>query len=171
MSRLALLRRYVANIWINSVIGARMCPKQWRPPLLRMSRVRVGPGVWIGPHLSIISGRDLTLGPRSFVNSECLFNVRSPITIGCDVFVANRVSLLTTTHEIGPSEKRAGRTIGKPIVIEDGCWIGAGAIVLAGATVGRGCIVAAGAVVTADCTPDGLYAGVPARRVRDLNCR
>jgi acetyltransferase-like isoleucine patch superfamily enzyme len=30
------------------------------------------------------------------------------------------------------------------------------------------CVVAAGAVVTGDCEPDGLYAGVPARRVRDL---
>jgi maltose O-acetyltransferase len=40
--------------------------------------------------------------------------------------------------------------------------------VLPGVTIGAGCAVAAGAVVTADCEPDGLYAGVPARRVRDL---
>jgi maltose O-acetyltransferase len=33
---------------------------------------------------------------------------------------------------------------------------------------GDGVVVAAGAVVTEDCLPDGLYAGVPARRVRDL---
>jgi maltose O-acetyltransferase len=40
--------------------------------------------------------------------------------------------------------------------------------VLPGVTVGDGCVIAAGAVVNADCQPDGLYAGVPARRVRDL---
>jgi maltose O-acetyltransferase len=30
-------------------------------------------------------------------------------------------------------------------------------------------VIAAGAVVTEDCAPDGLYAGVPARRIRDLD--
>jgi maltose O-acetyltransferase len=29
--------------------------------------------------------------------------------------------------------------------------------------------VAAGAVVTSNCEPDGLYAGVPAKRVKDLS--
>jgi maltose O-acetyltransferase len=29
--------------------------------------------------------------------------------------------------------------------------------------------VAAGAVVTRDCEPDGLYAGVPAKRVKELS--
>ena len=38
-----------------------------------------------------------------------------------------------------------------------------------GVTIGEGCIVAAGAVVTKDCESHGLYAGVPARRIRDLD--
>lgn len=33
---------------------------------------------------------------------------------------------------------------------------------------GPGCVIAAGAVVTRDAEPDGLYAGVPARRIRSL---
>jgi maltose O-acetyltransferase len=169
MSLLTVLRRLFADVMINSVIGARIWPRSFRPHLLRMAHVRIGPNSRIGSHCSFIAGRSLTLGPRTFVNTECLFNVRSPITIGADVFLANRVSLLTTTHEIGPSERRAGTTISKPIVIEDGCWIAAGAIVLPGVTIRQGCIVAAGAVVNADCDPDGLYAGVPARRVRDLD--
>ena len=38
-----------------------------------------------------------------------------------------------------------------------------------GVTVGDGCVVAAGAVVREDCEPGGLYAGVPARRVKKLS--
>ena len=34
--------------------------------------------------------------------------------------------------------------------------------------VALGCIVAAGSVVTADCESNGLYAGVPVRRLREL---
>ena len=40
--------------------------------------------------------------------------------------------------------------------------------VLPGVTVGAGCVVAAGAVVRESCDAHGLYAGVPAVRVRDL---
>ncbi|WP_247602466.1 DapH/DapD/GlmU-related protein [Gordonia rubripertincta] len=56
----------------------------------------------------------------------------------------------------------------RPIVVGDYCWIGAGAIILPGVVVGEGCIISAGAVVIRDCEPNGLYAGVPAIRKRDL---
>lgn len=55
-------------------------------------------------------------------------------------------------------------------VIEDGCLIGMGATVLDRAVVGRGCIIAANALVLSDSRlePGGLYAGVPARRVKEV---
>jgi acetyltransferase-like isoleucine patch superfamily enzyme len=37
-----------------------------------------------------------------------------------------------------------------------------------GVNVGSGCIIAAGALVVRDCEPNGLYAGVPAKRIKDL---
>ena len=56
-------------------------------------------------------------------------------------------------------------------LIEDGCLLGMGATILDNAVVGRGCIVAAGALVLAGSVlePGGLYAGVPARRVKDVS--
>ena len=77
--------------------------------------------------------------------------------------------IITAKHSLGGPELRAGDGGPEPVVIGDGTWIGAGAIILPGLTVGAGCIVAAGAVVTKDCTPNGLYAGVSARRIRDLD--
>lgn len=58
--------------------------------------------------------------------------------------------------------------IHKPITVGKGCWIGANAIILPGVTIGDGCIIGAGAVVNKDCAPNGLYVGVPTKRVRDL---
>jgi maltose O-acetyltransferase len=55
------------------------------------------------------------------------------------------------------------------VSVGNGSWLGTGVTVLPGVTIGEGCVIAAGAVVTADCAPDGLYAGVPARRIRDLD--
>ena len=56
----------------------------------------------------------------------------------------------------------------EPIRVEAGSWLGAGVLVLPGVTIGHGSVIAAGAVVTKSTCADGLYAGVPARRVRDL---
>jgi maltose O-acetyltransferase len=41
-------------------------------------------------------------------------------------------------------------------------------VILPSVTIGPGCIVGAGAVVTKDLEPNGVYVGVPARRVREL---
>jgi carbonic anhydrase/acetyltransferase-like protein (isoleucine patch superfamily) len=55
-------------------------------------------------------------------------------------------------------------------VIEDKCLIGMGATVLDNAVVAQGCIIAANALVlsNAKLEPDSLYAGVPAKKVRDI---
>jgi maltose O-acetyltransferase len=117
-----------------------------------------------------VGGCDVSIGDFSFVSSGVVFDARAHIEVGTRVAIGPNAMLLTSTHEIGPSDHRAGGGYAKfaPIVVEDGCWIGAGAIILPGVTVGRGCIVGAGAVVTKDCEPDGLYTGVPATRKRNL---
>jgi carbonic anhydrase/acetyltransferase-like protein (isoleucine patch superfamily) len=54
--------------------------------------------------------------------------------------------------------------------IEDNCLIGMGSTILDNAVVSRGCIVAANALVLSNTRtePDSLYAGVPAKKVRDI---
>lgn len=47
--------------------------------------------------------------------------------------------------------------------------MGQNAVITAGVTIGEGCVIAAGAVVVHDCAPHGVYAGVPAQRIRDLD--
>jgi maltose O-acetyltransferase len=74
----------------------------------------------------------------------------------------------TSTHEIGSRERRGGKSISIPIKVGNGCWIGARSMILPGVTIGDGCIIAAGSVVTKDCEPNGLYAGTPAKRIKDL---
>ena len=55
-------------------------------------------------------------------------------------------------------------------VIEDNCLIGMGSTILDNAVVHSGCIVAAGALVLsgAELEPNSLYAGVPAKRIREV---
>lgn len=72
------------------------------------------------------------------------------------------------THEIGTAKQRAAGRKAGAISIGDGTWIGMGVSILSGITIGSGCVVAAGAVVIHDLKANCLYAGVPARKIREL---
>lgn len=63
---------------------------------------------------------------------------------------------------IGP-----GACLGGGAVVQDRCFIGLNATVSNGVTLAEGCVIGAGAAVMADTEPDGVYVGVPAKRVRE----
>ncbi len=54
------------------------------------------------------------------------------------------------------------------IRVEDEVWIGANAVILSGVRVGKCSIIGAGSVVTKDVEPYCIYAGVPAKKIREL---
>lgn len=68
--------------------------------------------------------------------------------------------------EITDAEKYQGgiSSYDKDVIIEAGCWIGAGAIILKGVTVGRGSVIGAGAVVTKNVPAYSIYVGTPSAK-------
>lgn len=152
----------------RSMLYSSLFPHRWRAYLLRREGYRVGDAVLIYGGLRLHGNQVLDIGDHVFINWDCYFDLSAPIVIGSQVRIADHVRLVTSTHAVGPGERRAGAGHAQAISIGDGAWLGAGCSVLPGVDVAAGCIIAAGAVVTATTTPNGLYAGVPARRVRDL---
>ncbi len=53
------------------------------------------------------------------------------------------------------------------IIIGSDVWIGQGVKILEGVTIGDGAVVGAGALVSKDLEPYGIYAGVPAKKLRE----
>ena len=53
------------------------------------------------------------------------------------------------------------------INIADDVWIGANCTLLDGANIGKGAIVAAGSVVTGTLAAYGVYAGIPAKKIKE----
>jgi acetyltransferase-like isoleucine patch superfamily enzyme len=102
-----------------------------------------------------------------FRQSELSFYKLGGLDIADDVLIGPNVSIITTSHPLEPSQRRAA-TIGKRIVIEKGVWIAAGAIVIGGVTVGEHSVVAAGSVVTKDVPANSLVGGNPARVIRSV---
>jgi acetyltransferase-like isoleucine patch superfamily enzyme len=112
-------------------------------------------------------GVNIRVGRNVFINQGCTLSDIGGITIGDEVFVGPRVSLITSGHPVDPAFRRS-RIVAGPIAIERGVWLCAGATVLHGVTVGEDSVVAAGAVVTRDVPAGVLVGGVPARVLRSV---
>lgn len=71
---------------------------------------------------------------------------------------------------IGSNVSIGHRAIVHGCTVKDNVLIGMGAIVMDNAVIGEDCIVAAGAVVLENtiCEPGSIYAGVPAKKVKEL---
>ncbi len=161
-------QREATREWVlSSLVGSRLLNRNARAVALRLLGVPIGPRATLGAGITWQSRR-VTIGHHVFVNADCFFDGPGAIAIGDETVIGMRAVLVTSTHDLAGPGRRADLPRSEPITIGRGCWIGAAAVVLPGVTIGDGCVVAAGAVVTRDCEPDGLYAGVPARRVRDL---
>jgi acetyltransferase-like isoleucine patch superfamily enzyme len=119
------------------------------------------------PPFYATGGDEIRVGRRVFVNQNCTFYDLGGLDISDDVMIGPNVSLITSGHPLEPSQRRAATT-GKPIVIEKGVWIAAGAIIIGGVTVGEHSVVAAGSVVTKDVPANSLVGGNPARVIRSI---
>lgn len=112
--------------------------------------------------------RSFENGGGTFVNYECWFDLGADIVIGNKCNIAMNVTFMNSDHDVADSERRAGMYHPKPIIVGDGCWIGANSLIMPGVTIGNGVVIAAGSVVTKDCESDCLYGGVPAKKIKEL---
>lgn len=150
----------------NTVAAAHFVPVTVRVRILRATGLKIGTKTAIASGVTF-KGSSVTTGEGCFVNHGVYVD-RGELTLGSQVYVGPRVMFATRNHEIGQSQKRAGVNIDQPISVGAGAWIGANVTILGGVRIASGCIIAAGAVVTRNTENDGLYAGVPAVRIKDL---
>ena len=132
-----------------------------------LTETEVDPTFRLIPPVYSDQGVNIRLGRDVFVNQGCILNDIGGITIGDEVFVGPRVSLITSGHPIDPAFRRS-RIVAAPIAVERGVWLCTGATVLHGVTVGEDSVVAAGAVVTRDVPAGVVVGGVPARVLRSV---
>lgn len=94
---------------------------------------------------------------------------RGNISIGVRAAIGPNVVLLSSSD---PNKSRIYPYVkvqrGK-VTIGNDAWIGAGAIVMPDVHIGEGAVVGAGSVVTKNVAPFTIVAGVPARKIGDVN--
>lgn len=158
------------SYWKRLLLGVQaldVIPTAIRVRLLRATGMTIDPHAFIESGVSIVQGR-LALAENCYVNRECLLDCRGGIRIGARTLIAPRVMVLTATHPIMADYPRAGAVEFAEVTIASDVWIGAAATILPGVTIGRGAVIAAGSLVRQSLAGDALYAGTPARKIRDL---
>jgi maltose O-acetyltransferase len=161
------LRKLSFDLLANVLLASPVVPRVVRASLLRATGMQLAT-YNIYPRCSFGSSQ-LRVGRRTQIGYGVQFDNGALIEVGDNVGIGMRVTFVTSAHDIGPSECRAAEpNYFRPITVGNGAWIGAGAMILGGITIGEGCVIAAGSVVTKNCAPDTLYAGVPARPIREL---
>lgn len=143
-----------------------------RARLFALAGFRIGEGTCLNstPRISGSSGlfERLAIGKRCIIDEDCAFDLEECITIGDRVAIGPGVIILTSTHELGPREHRAGPVVKTPVVIQDGALLGARSIILPGVTVGAGAVVNPGSVVNKDVAPNTRVGGAPAVQLEIL---
>lgn len=114
-------------------------------------------------------GWGLQIGDNSSIGVNSYIGCSGKIVIGNYVMIGPHCTMIAENHNFSrtdiPMQKQG--VSNKGIEIKDDVWIGANVTILDGVTIAAGCVLAAGSVVTKSTEPNGIYAGVPARRIKE----
>ncbi|MBS1606937.1 MAG: acyltransferase [Bacteroidetes bacterium] len=126
--------------------------------------------LWARENITI--GDDFYIGRDSQIEANCI--------IGDQVIFGNKVAVVGrydhNFQQVGVPVRLASQIrdpdyrwkgTGETTIIGNDVWVGYGAIIMSGVHIRDGAIIAAGSVVTKDVEPYSIYAGCPAKKVKD----
>jgi putative colanic acid biosynthesis acetyltransferase WcaF len=127
-------------------------------------------GAFIDPSCSVSNPEGLVLRRGAFVGPEGYIDAGGGVEIGEAVRISYRCLIISNTHHISRSVWRRSREgdRARPVVVERGCWLGAGVTIYPGVTIREGCVINAGSVVMTSTEANGLYCPGGATRIKDL---
>ena len=96
------------------------------------------------------------------------FHIKSLSNISAGSKIYTQSDSYCGNYLIGPAVPQKYRNIyGSPLTIEKHTIIGAGTIVLPGSIIGEGVAIGANSLVMKECKPWGIYAGSPAKFIKE----
>lgn len=128
---------------------------------------RIEPGVYIRDQVEIGDGCVIMMGAVINIGAKIGENTM----IDMNTVLGGRATVGNNCH-IGAGTVLAGviePPSADPVIVEDDVLIGANAVVLEGVKIGRGAVIAAGSIVIDDVPADSVYAGAPAKKIKDVD--
>ncbi|MEO9590423.1 hypothetical protein, partial [Rhodopirellula bahusiensis] len=136
---------------------------RWRVFLLRLFGANVHPSAHVYRSAKIWLPQNLTMGPHACLGPKVNCYNMAMITLDDHAIVSQGTHLCAGTHDV---DDEHFQLFAKPIAIGAHAWIAAEAFIGPGVALGERCVVGARAVLFKDTAPDGIYAGNPAKLIR-----
>lgn len=124
--------------------------------------------IWPGAILDARGGQ-IVIGENGLVNAGCYIVSTEKILVGRDALIAEHVTIRDQDHGFADGAKpysEQGRIEG-PVIIGDNVWIGAKSTVTRNVDIASGTIIGANSVVTKSLSGAQIFAGAPARPLRE----
>jgi putative colanic acid biosynthesis acetyltransferase WcaF len=139
-------------------------PSGFKVALLRLFGAKIGVGVVIKPLVRIKNPWRLVIGNQCWIGEEVWIDNIENVVIGNNVCLSQGAVLSTGNHDYSISNFPPRY---EKITLEDGVWICSKAIVCPGVVCRSHSILTVNSVATKELEAMKIYAGNPARFVRD----
>lgn len=123
-----------------------------------------------GVDIHLTENAILNISGGVFFNVGASIAVRDRVSIGKNSMFGPRICLVDHDHgvRLGGVDFRYQSMINSPVFIGNNVWVGSGVVVTKGSYIEDNVVVGANSVVKGKLRQNSLYAGAPARFVRDL---
>jgi len=157
--------------WLKKIRNLYLAKIKWH-------RYSIGPGFHAGARVRLWAKSKLVIGKQFYIGRDS--QIETDCIIGDYVITGNKVAIVGRYdhhyQQTGMPVRLASQIrdadynwkgLNNLTVIESDVWIGYGSIIMSGVKIGQGSIIAAGSVVSRDVEPYSIYAGVPAKKIKD----
>jgi putative colanic acid biosynthesis acetyltransferase WcaF len=131
--------------------------------LLRLFGCKAGKDVRIKPFVNIKYPWKLIIGDHTWIGEGSVIENLALVTLGDNVCISQGSMLITGNHNYSST---TFDLFVKPIIIEEGAWIGANAMVCPGVTVASHAVLTVGSVAVNNIDPYSIYQGNPGVKIR-----
>lgn len=160
-SKLKQILWYITNrVFFKTIIPF---PNKIKRSILILFGAKIKRRLVIKPSVSIKFPWKLQIGNNTWIGENVWIDNLENVVIGNNVCISQGALLLTGNHDytITSFDYRNA-----PIIIEDGCWVGAKSVVCPGVTLKSHSILTVGSIATKDLDPYTIYQGNPAQAIR-----
>lgn len=138
--------------------------------MLRTLIKRCGSNVRIEPYVFINNFEQLSIGDNTSINAFTYIIASGGVEIGSNVSIAHNCSIVSETHNwddvMTPISYNS--ITSTPVTIKNDVWLGCGVRIIGPCEIQTRVIVAAGAVAKGKLLSHNIYAGIPAKIIKNV---
>ena len=117
-----------------------------------------------GAQIKCFENSQISIGDDTYFSGSITIHSKQQIKIGKKCSISWGVTIIDSDfHSIGNNDIQS-----KKVLIEDDVWIGCNVTILKGVCIPKGSIIAANSVVNKKLTKKGIYAGNPAKFIKEV---